>query len=72
MKTITIDVPQYRTPTGEPTCAIDWAKGNVCPFVFTTRMGTVESCHWGGEIQRKNGDGYMLPNENCKVWYDES
>jgi hypothetical protein len=72
MKTITLQVEQFKTPTGEPTCALNWAKGKVCPFVFSTRMGTVESCHFGGEIHRKGGEGFMIPVENCKVWNDKA
>lgn len=76
----TITVTAYRTPDGRPTCCARWPDSacprsmpaQMCQFLRTTRMGTVELCGaTGDELQRHDdGFGYLIPAEGCPVWSD--
>ena len=75
---IKIEVTRYTDPQGNPTCAINFAKGEVCEFYRTQRFGTLETCLFAKDngkyyeyLGRRfdNGKtGSLIPCENCLVW----
>ena len=72
MKTATIEIPIYETPTGKPTCATNFLSRKVCPFLQSTRMGTGYKCFWdndGGQLMDTDGgqEGFFVPSKCCPL-----
>jgi hypothetical protein len=71
MKTATITVPIYETPTGTPTCCRDLAKGEACSFLRTQRMGTEMTCLFAlqngkpAEPLMEGQEGFLIPSPAC-------
>ena len=71
-----IEVVFYRDSENNPTCAIDFNKGEVCKFYRTQRFGTNETCVFSDQNgkyaqtlnRRKDGLGTLIPCENCPIW----
>ncbi len=66
-----IEIKEYRSPIGNPTCALNFNTGEVCVFHRTTRMGTTDICALSdGYLDRQGtGDlGYLVPCKECIVW----
>ena len=70
----TITMLRYRDPSGRPTCAADFDKGDVCRFYGTQRLSTHEVCFACGDKSRRvwegmpRIDGYLRPLKDCPVW----
>ena len=72
MAKITIEVEQYHTPEGLPTCAVDWEEGLVCQFLRVAGMcGKQEVCVlMNRDLRRSNGGcGFLIPANGCPVHY---
>jgi hypothetical protein len=71
-----MQVTAYRDSKGNPCCAGDFPTGEVCPFYRTQRYGCHETCVFGdaegkymkGLKRRENGDGSLIPLDNCPIW----
>jgi len=73
------EVVRYRTPDGEPTCAVDFEAGEVCGYFRTQRMGVHETClfapedykGFGERLLRQGGSlpcGYLVPGSWCPLF----
>jgi len=62
-----LKVHRYRTPEGQPTCAINFEKGDVCMFYRTQRFGTFEVCEFASKRIERPKD-YLAPVDNCPIW----
>lgn len=71
MKAI-ITIDKHRTPDGKPTCARDFAKGEVCEFLVTCKFGTEFRCVFDLEGRVWHSvDGFLAPCERCRVWNEK-
>lgn len=73
IETVNLPVIRYRDSKGNPTCAKNFPKGEVCQFYRTARLGTEETCVFanGFEMERRDeGKGYLIPLDNCPIWKD--
>lgn len=76
---IRIEVKAYRDSKGNRTCAKDFPTGRVCVFYRTQRFGCHETCvfaeesgkYSAGMNRRDNGDGSLIPLDNCPIWKDK-
>ncbi len=64
-----IEVKVYYTPSGAPTCATNWEKGEVCRFLVNHKMGFEHKCQSSDLfLERGNGgNGYLEPHNNCEL-----
>ena len=77
IKDVKFTVDAY-THNGHPLCAKDFSKGEVCRFYINQRMGMNETClfadksgkYWQELNRRDNGEGTLIPMDNCPVWSD--
>ena len=80
---VTVTYARYRTPDGEPTCAVDFTDGRYCPFYREQNTGFRETCILcpDTEIDRQGmhtrlirrpgkgkGLGYLVPGTWCPLW----
>ena len=76
-------IMRYRTPIGDPTCAIDWGIGKVCTFLQLAMLGTSETCFFLPDNSKRKqtlsreasltgevGIGHLIPFEGCPIWKD--
>lgn len=77
----TIAITAYRDRDGNPTCATDFVKGEVCVCYATARFGGHETCIWAERrrqnysepMRRRNGGaGTLIPLSNCPVWSEQA
>lgn len=69
-------VVAYRDNDGNPCCAIDFRKGDVCLFYQTQRFGVNETCAFADRSgryaktleRRDGGNGSLVPCAECPVW----
>lgn len=75
-----ITVTRYRDNEGNPTCALNFATGEVCRFMRTQRYGCNETCVFAPELysgytacmeRRSNGNGRLIPGEWCPLFETE-
>ncbi len=74
-ETVTLTIPRYRDPDGNPTCCADVASKRFCRFLFITYLGCADNCSaiMGTEMfpeltRRDNGEGYIEPHRDCPLW----
>ena len=80
----TIQTTRVRDKFGRPSCACDFATGEVCQYYRTQRFGTHETCilapeegRYGAILQRRtdsNGvpkNGTLIPGDWCPLWSEE-
>lgn len=71
---VSIGFTRYRTPDGEPTCALDFRAGIACPYFRVAGMfGQRETCLFApeGKILFRGGTdslGYLIPGDWCPLW----
>jgi hypothetical protein len=75
---VSIEVVAYRDKDGNPCCASDFKKGEVCVFYRSYRFGCGETCVFAEtgaykrqqEMQRRGEDGLgtLIPLPQCPVW----
>lgn len=61
----------YKTPFGNPTCALDFESGEICEFLRTKWFGTVDvcACNPDESLHRdREGLGYTVPHADCPIW----
>lgn len=69
-----ITVTAYWLSRGKPTCAIDFAAGNVCQFYRSIGIKGVELCSYTETNLRRDVSedenptyGYLIPCDNCPI-----
>lgn len=74
-ETVTLTIPRYRDPDGNPTCCADYPAGRSCPFLFSTNLGATDLCSaimahaFLPKLNRRdNGEGYIEPHRDCPLW----
>ena len=73
-ETRTIEVKAYRCKQENmPTCARDFNRGEVCQFMHTHRLGTLDVCGVTGDVidRDQGGDGWLRPVDGCIVWGEQ-
>jgi len=71
-----ITITRYRDRDGNPTCAINFETGEICPFYGSYSFGCRETCwfadqsnkRWQPLSRRKDGIGSLIPHSECPVW----
>lgn len=74
---VAINFFRYRTPDGDPTCAI--SPDEKCSFLFARRFGTEEICNGTGCADQDRpllkrgggGIGYLEPVKECPLFKNE-
>jgi len=76
MKTKAIEFEVYKDKKGNPTCARDFMKNEVCFFYRISHYGSRELCGYCDdemlERRGKQGCGTLIPSENCPFWKNEN
>lgn len=79
---VALPVSRYRDREGNPTCAVDFRSGEVCPYLMGSNFGTREHCFWDLKrsesrkyplLKRRHGvtgpgDGTLIPQSKCPLW----
>jgi len=60
----------YRSPDGQPTCALKWDGYLCCPILGSRCFGSRYICmaNQAGVFRDNDGIGYIRPHENCILW----
>jgi hypothetical protein len=65
-------VRKYRTPNGEPTCAVNIQTGHSCLLLGSKCFGSKDICLLDSDtpLLRRGDDGlgYLIPSESCPFW----
>lgn len=73
----TITFTRYRDDDGNPTCATDFMKNDVCEFYRTELFGTHETCLFAPTHEKhpmhlcrkgKDGLGLLIPGDWCPLF----
>ncbi len=76
-KQITVTYTGYTNNNGQPTCALNFAAGEVCENFCTLRLGSLETCIFSPvenglsiPLERRGEDqlGLLIPGDWCPLW----
>jgi hypothetical protein len=68
MEIRTLGIPVYTSPSGSPTCALNFGEGQICPFLQLSNFGQVSLCFFVRDGKLWREDEFLVPDKNCPLW----